>query len=76
MGEFFEIHPGPHFLACRELASELRARRCRLPAWRRLHGAPASDGPRFVALAEAAYGRPVHARFVQTTALHYDASRA
>mmetsp|Transcript_18328 Transcript_18328/g.41894 ORF Transcript_18328/g.41894 Transcript_18328/m.41894 type:complete len:226 (+) Transcript_18328:412-1089(+) len=70
VGEFLEAHSGPHLLACRDVASELRAHRCRLHEPR-----PPDRGRHcFVALAEPAYGRPVHARLVQTTELHYDAA--
>ena len=70
VGEFLEAHFGPHLLACRDVASELRAHRCRL------HDPRPSDRGRhcFVALAEPAYGRPLHARLMQTTKLHYDAA--
>ena len=68
MGEYFDIRPGPHSLACRDLAPELRAHRL----W--IYGAPASGGHRFVSLAEPALGGPMHARLVRTTTLRYDAT--
>ena len=32
VGEFFDVHPSPHSPACRDLATELRAHRCWIPA--------------------------------------------
>ena len=66
MGKVFEVHPGPHLLACRALASELCVRRCRL------RGDPPGRVPHcFVELAESAYGSPVDARLALATDLPF-----